>query len=364
MKKKISIILLNYNSLQFNKNCIDSLLAQSYQSFEIIFVNNLSTDGSSEEVEKIFAHEITQGKITIIQPWHNTWFAMGNNIGVQHSDSKSEYICLLNNDVTVPKDWLENLVKGIESDSSLGAVWGMIYDQWYEDQIDDFLFVQHKKGINNYFFDSITVDQTEEDKQGNIIYTTGLSGCCLMYKKSLLKQPFDDMYFAYMEDTALCMKILLQWYRVGVIKNAIVHHFGSWSFGKKPTVFKVFHGQKNYILNFIVLSQWYRWIIILPFFIIWIAIRTLFGHQWIRVQGLAKAIWRILTHVPSIIALKKSIKRTISPWQFYKQLWAKSIDIPYYTNKAWWYNKIVSLLNIISTIYFRFFWLFIAWRGK
>jgi len=99
-----------------------------------------------------------------------------------------------------------------------------------------------------------------------------------------LEQPFDEMYFAYMEDTALCVKILLQGYRVGMVKDSRIQHFGSGSFGKKPSVSKSFHGMKNYILNFILLSQGYFWIAVLPFFVLGIITRTLISHPVVRIR--------------------------------------------------------------------------------
>lgn len=72
---KVSIIILNYNGLQFNKNCLDSLLAQSTTNFEIVFVNNLSTDGSYEEVKKIYNKQIEEKIIRLVQPKENLGFA-------------------------------------------------------------------------------------------------------------------------------------------------------------------------------------------------------------------------------------------------------------------------------------------------
>ncbi len=355
MWTRVSIILLNYNGLLFNNNCIDSLLQQSYINFEIIFVNNFSTDGSCEEVERKFIKQINDWIIKVIQPWYNTWFAMGNNIGVQHSDNQSEYICLLNNDVTVPTNRLERLIKGIESDSTLGAVGSVIYDQGYEEQIHDFLFKDYKKGVNNYFFDSITAEQTDEDKAWNVIYTTGISWCCLLYKKSLLPKPFDDIYFAYMEDTALCIKIVLQWYRVGIVKDSIVHHVWSASFGKEPTLFKVFHGMKNYMLNFILLSQWYRWIIVLPWLIVWIFVRSLFSYPFLRIQWLGKALRRVITHGRVISDIKKNMKVTIASRVLYQKLSEKFISTPFYTQPTVIQQKVISMLNFLSIVYFMLF---------
>jgi GT2 family glycosyltransferase len=354
---KVSIIILNYNGLQFNKNCLDSLLAQSYKNFEIIFVNNHSTDWSYEEVKKIYDKQIKEKIIKVVEPKENLGFAWGNNYGVTHSDPSSEYICLLNNDTIVPQDWLENLVKGIQSDKKLGAVGSVIYDQGFEKQMDQFLFDEQKKGLNNYFFDSVTVDQTQEDKEGNIIYTTGLSGCCLLYKKSLLEQPFDEMYFAYMEDTALCVKILLQGYRVGMVKDSRIQHFGSGSFGKKPSVSKSFHGMKNYILNFILLSQGYFWIAVLPFFVLGIITRTLISHPVVRIRWLWKALSRIIHNRKTIGKHKKKISKSIPNGELYSQLSKKFMYIPFYTPVNLIIKIIANGLNAISSGYFSLIWI-------
>lgn len=359
----VSIVILNYNGKQFNRDCINSLLQQTHTHFEIIFVNNASDDGSCEEVKTLFHDEIIAQKIHIIEPWTNIWFAWWNNAGARASSHHAEYICLLNNDTILPSDWLRNLVVWIQSDSTLWAVGSVIYDQWYEEELHDFLFVHNKKWINNYFFDSVIVNQTDEDKQGIIIYTTWLSGCCLLYKKELLEQPFDDIYFAYMEDTALCLKIILQWYRVGMVKNSFVQHFWSGSFGKKPTVFKVFHGMKNYMLNFIILSQWWYWIVVLPRFILGILIRTFVNHQTIRIQWLWKAIIWFISNRKEIIACRINTKKTIDAKHFYRQLWADFLCVPFYVKNTL-YKKIIIGINKISSLYFSLFGYLFSWLGK
>jgi glycosyltransferase involved in cell wall biosynthesis len=58
MHPQVSILLLNYNGKKFNQACINSILTQSYQHFEILFIDNASSDGSVEEVEQIFVKEI------------------------------------------------------------------------------------------------------------------------------------------------------------------------------------------------------------------------------------------------------------------------------------------------------------------
>jgi glycosyltransferase involved in cell wall biosynthesis len=78
----VSIILLNYNNLEFNTACIQSISAQSYKHFEIVFINNESKDGSIEEVQRVFSKEINDnsasgpaGQIIIAEPGSNLGFA-------------------------------------------------------------------------------------------------------------------------------------------------------------------------------------------------------------------------------------------------------------------------------------------------
>ena len=131
----VSIILLNYNGKQFNKPCIESILQQNYQDFEIVFIDNSSTDWSLEEVKKDYQKEIQNKKIIIIESKKNLWFAWGNNLWAGHTSKKSEYICLLNNDTTVPNNRLKELIQWIQSDSTLWAVGSLILDRWYEEAI-------------------------------------------------------------------------------------------------------------------------------------------------------------------------------------------------------------------------------------
>ena len=68
---KISIILVNYNGERFNLPCIDSILKQRYQSFEIIFIDNNSSDNSVAIVENEYISEISSKKLRIIKNQHN-----------------------------------------------------------------------------------------------------------------------------------------------------------------------------------------------------------------------------------------------------------------------------------------------------
>ncbi|KKR54680.1 MAG: hypothetical protein A2079_07335 [Geobacteraceae bacterium GWC2_48_7] len=101
MKDKISIITANYNGLKYLEPLFNSLKNQTYQNFEIIFVDNNSSDGSVQFVEKKYP------EIKVVQNKTNLGFAGGNNSALPYCDG--EYVALINNDMVADPRWLEEM---------------------------------------------------------------------------------------------------------------------------------------------------------------------------------------------------------------------------------------------------------------
>lgn len=113
-KPLVSVTVLNYNGKRFLKDCPQSLREQSYPNYEVVLVDNASSDGSVQFVKENFP------EVAIIQNKEPLGFARGNNVGMQHALSKgAKYVALLNNDTVVESNWLEELVKGIESEPNV-----------------------------------------------------------------------------------------------------------------------------------------------------------------------------------------------------------------------------------------------------
>jgi GT2 family glycosyltransferase len=77
----LSIIIVNWNGKKWLEKCISSILSQSYSNFEIIFVDNASTDGSIEYLNEHFPDP----RIKIVKSPTNLGFAGGNNLGITYS---------------------------------------------------------------------------------------------------------------------------------------------------------------------------------------------------------------------------------------------------------------------------------------
>ena len=113
----VSIIVLTYNNLEFNKNCIHSILnTTAYANYELIIVDNQSTDGTVEYLKELEAKKLPQVKI-ILNPV-NSGFAGGNNLGIR--EAKGDYVLLLNNDTVISRGWLTAMTSHLENDKKLG----------------------------------------------------------------------------------------------------------------------------------------------------------------------------------------------------------------------------------------------------
>ena len=107
----VSVIIPNYNGRKYLKACLDSLSRQIFAAFDIVVVDNGSTDDSSEVLERDYC------KVKLIKLDRNYGFSKAVNEGIK--SCKSEYIVLLNNDVEVEPDWLSNLLNCIEKDKNV-----------------------------------------------------------------------------------------------------------------------------------------------------------------------------------------------------------------------------------------------------
>lgn len=363
MKHFVSVILVNYKWGAFNEACITSLLQQTYDNFEIIFVDNASKDWSAEHVATVFHHIISSGKLKIIYNNQNFGFAQWNNIGVSYADAKSEYIALLNNDTVVPDNRLEELVNGIESDRLMWCVGSFVLDKGSEQALHDLYYKKHLWWINNYIFETSFRHLTQREVDNDIFYTTWIGWCALLYKKCLLDKPFPDFYFAYTEDTYFSICLLTQWYKLAVCWKSIVHHFGSGSFGKWTNVFKSFHGTKNALCNNIIIHSTKNLLLLMPTILLYHAVKIASSYQLIRLQWFLKAVYWCFKHRKIIMAEKERFNsyKKLSDKAILKQLSTTIFENIYFFPIPKWQIYIMQLFNKISHVYFS---LISLWQGK
>lgn len=357
MGKKVAIILVNYTGKDFNKGCIDSILKQTYTNFEIIFVDNKSPDWSLEDVKNGYPEIIASGKMKIVENPENYVFAQGNNIGVDHVSPDTEYICLLNNDVTVPENRLQELVKGIESDESLWAVSSLTFDKWYEDEIRKLYLEDKKVIVSNLFGESVTEHVSSWEIEKWLYYTSNLSGCCFFYKREITKQPFLNFYKIYAEDVYLSWFILAKGYKMAICLSSNVFHLWSATMGKNPSPFKLFHGTKNQIMNFLIFYWLWTRVKLFPLFILTQLWHLAVNAPLKRLSAQWKARTRIIRNRNLIKEARKGVitQKKLSDKKFIQSLSYKYSDNIYYGYFGPIKLSIIKIMNWFYKLYCKIF---------
>src|SRR5438552_18077105 len=109
MKPEVSVIVVNLNRRDLLSRCLDSLWQQTFSDFEVVVVDNGSTDGSMG-----FLRGVEDSRLRIVSLPANQGFAGGCNAGIVRAEGR--YIATLNNDAEADPRWLQELVAGVESD--------------------------------------------------------------------------------------------------------------------------------------------------------------------------------------------------------------------------------------------------------
>ncbi|ADN50261.1 glycosyltransferase [Vulcanisaeta distributa] len=127
---KASVVWLNYNSMGFIDVVLRSLgsfLDLDFDGYELIVVDNASTDGSFERIKKfIEEHKPSGVRVKIVRNERNLGYAGGMNVGWEARDSDSKYVAFVNNDLIATPQSLAKLIEYMEGDEKVAATSGLI----------------------------------------------------------------------------------------------------------------------------------------------------------------------------------------------------------------------------------------------
>ncbi len=234
----VSIVIVNWNGKRFVEKNLSSVFNQTYQSFEVILVDNGSTDNSVEFVAANFP------KTIIVKNNENTGFAVANNQGIKIA--KGKYIATLNNDTELDKHWLKNLVSAAESSDANTGMWApkilSLQDQKWIDSVGGLLI--YRDGIARGR-GRLEEDKGQYDKAEEILFP---SACSALYRKDMLDEIgyFDNDFFAYCEDTDLGLRARLAGWKAISVPSAVVYHYYSGTTGKYSQT-KAFLVERNHM---------------------------------------------------------------------------------------------------------------------
>lgn len=223
---KTAVIILNFNSYNQTIECIESVKNITYPNYEIIVVDNNSKDDSLQQIKGSFPDVI------LLKSRDNLGYASGNNLGIKYALEKNmEYICILNNDVAVDRNFLEPIIKTLMDDKNAAAAGPSICYYGQDDVIQAMGGnINLYTGLPTMKFKGKKLSQVKED----IVSVDYLGGACFVVKAEILKKIglIPENYFLFYEETEFFLNIKRQGYKLISIRDSKVYHKVSGTISK------------------------------------------------------------------------------------------------------------------------------------
>lgn len=298
-KVSASVVIPSWNGQKFLRTCLNSLKRQTLKNFEVIIVDNGSTDNSLEYLRRYFPD------YRVIALDKNYGFARAVNEGIKAS--KSDKIILLNNDTESDPKYLEYLVKASLKHPQVGFIAAKMinfYDRSRIDSAGDALDVVG----HSYNIGLGQKDDGSFDEEGECFMATG--GGSLFRKKMFNKVGlFDEDFFTYMEDVDLCLRAQLRGFKGWYEPRAICYHIRKGTSSRIISKTEYWHFRnlmQNIIKNYpkgLLLHQ-FNWLRILLVNLNTVKYMAFKGYLK---QALLAELW-ILTNLPMLLGKRRAIQ--------------------------------------------------------
>jgi|SRR3989344_1416944 len=221
---KVSVVILNWNTANETAKSLQSLDRQTFRDFEVVLVDNGSTEEDYKNLKKI-AYK-SRSKIRVLRIEKNIGLSGGANLGVRNS--KGDYILFMNNDATGNTDFIEKLLVPFSKYDGVGATVSKVFF----DRPGIRGLVQYAGGELTFYGKAAHIgtgmkDVPEYNKEKETQWAFGVS---LMVKKEVLKklgEVFPAAFYTYFEDVDLSWRIRSSGYRIIYTPSSVVYHIGS-----------------------------------------------------------------------------------------------------------------------------------------
>ena len=270
---EVSVVIPNFNGIAFLDSVLASLEGQTLSNFEVILVDNGSTDGSCSFVTANYPW------VHLIELSENFGFCGAVNAGIRAA--KAPYVLLLNNDTEVKEDFVEEMLAAIRRHKNAFSCGARMVQYHDRDRLDD---------VGNYYCalgwsfargrgKDIHAYETEDK-----IFSACAGAAIYRYKIIEKIGYFDEEHFAYLEDTDIGYRARIYGYENWYAPKAIVYHVGSGTSGSRYNQFKTRYSSRNNIYLIYKNMPLLQIILNLPFLAVGFLIKFLF----FAVKGMGK----------------------------------------------------------------------------
>lgn len=275
IKPFVSIIIVNMNGRADLERCLPTVLKQTYPCYEVVVVDNDSTDGSAPYVAEHFPD------VRLIASSTNLGYTGGNNLGF--AQSSSTYLAVLNPDTQVDPDWLSELIDALEADpnAALATSKILLMDQpWLINACGNMISVA---GLT--FCRGVGEPATRYMQLETI---SAISGAAFVARRSMLDEIgwFDEHFFAYLEETDLSLRAMLAGYKSLYVPTSKVYHRYTFRFSER----KSFDLEKNRLYMFAKIFRWRTLLALSP--ILFFAELLIWAYMLMKGPRFLRQKWR------------------------------------------------------------------------
>jgi GT2 family glycosyltransferase len=218
-----SIIILCCNQLPYTRQCLESVLNCTHHPYELILVDNGSTDGTPECLEE-FRSRAGAFRVEVIRNETNLGYPAGCNQALGRSQGR--YLVFLNNDVIVTDGWLDGLMAWTRQGGANVGLVGPVTNCASDPQ-QILVDYQDLNGLPAF------AARLRQEKAGRALHVDRLTGFCLLVRREVFEQVggFDEQFgLGFFDDDDLCVRAREAGFQLLVAEDVFVHHFGNRTF--------------------------------------------------------------------------------------------------------------------------------------
>ncbi|MEX0994634.1 MAG: glycosyltransferase family 2 protein [Balneolaceae bacterium] len=225
MNRKISVIIVTWNALDYLQTYLPSVTKSDYEPFEILIADNASTDHSTDWIRK------NHPECNVVTFTKNYGYCGGNNRATDHTSG--DILVFLNNDVRVETDWLQKIERCFD-DPGVAVVQPKIRSDREPRQFEyagaagGYIDKMGYPFCRGRIFDHIEWDKGQYDQEISIFWA---SGAALAIRRDVFNEVgrFDENFQFHMEEIDLCWRCLNRGYQIKFCPTSTVYHLGGGS---------------------------------------------------------------------------------------------------------------------------------------
>ncbi|MDH5672058.1 MAG: glycosyltransferase family 2 protein [Myxococcales bacterium] len=283
---RVSFLVVNHNGRDVLGACLASIRGQRGVSFELLLVDNGSSDGSLQQVTP-------RNNERILRLGENLGFAEGNNRAF--AEARGEFVALVNNDATLAPDWAWHLVEALLTHPEAGAAAGRTLQHDDPERLDSAGFE---------FFSCVSCTSYQglaaEHFRHRAHRPFGAAASAALYRRSAIEASglFHPEFFCFYEDTDLALRLLLHGFDTVYVDAAVAWHRGSHT-AKRHSPFHTYHLRRNSEFVYWINMQGRLALLHLPYHLV---------HEWLSTASAATR-----GQLPEALRAKRDALRAL-PW--------------------------------------------------